>query len=365
MKNTIYLIGEVGYEVTLQNVIEQYNKLGKVDSLLMVIHSNGGSVTEGMAIFDWIKGLTKAGVKVTTRATGMCASIASVILCAAPLRQATVNATIHPHNPWVGDFQGDAKAFSGMSAVLEDVEMRLERIYSQATGKDIEAVSELLSLDQSMSVSQALEFGIINEVLVEDDTTAKAKELFNSTDKKTTIKAKFDIMANKNKGLLAQISNMFSGEQETKAALYELADGTGISTDAEGAVAVGQMVSFTESEDAVPDGSHELNNGTVIVTEGGVITEVVEAEVSAEVTREELTALQEEVREVNESNAATLSEIQDSIKMIAEQVIKAKGITTKKADIPEKDSNSKFKKVDPKASKRAGLEDYVKTRKAK
>jgi len=156
------------------------------------------------------------------------------------------------------------------------------------------------------------------------------------------------------------------GEGEVQNAVLSLADGTSITTSGEGEPQVGESVTFTESGEAVPDAAHELSDGTVITTEGGIITEVATPEASIEegaVTREEFTELQNELREQNASLQALLKDTQNSVKMLADHVVKAKATTTKPANIPTADSASKFKKTDVKAAKRSALEDYVNNKK--
>ena len=115
--------------------------------------------------------------------------------------------------------------------------------------------------------------------------------------------------------------------------------------------------------DSVATGS-----ASVAKTGGAIfsLAKVAEPEASTEegsVTREEFTALQNELKDQNASLQALLKDTQNSVKMLADHVVKAKATTTKAAVIPTKDSASKFKKTDVKAAKRVALEDYVNNKK--
>ena len=64
------------------------------------LHCDGGSVTEGWAIYDRLRA---TGKEITATAEGNCASMATIILMAAPKerRRAYENAHICVHNPWM------------------------------------------------------------------------------------------------------------------------------------------------------------------------------------------------------------------------------------------------------------------------
>ena len=76
MNNDIYLIGEVGWEITLQSVIDLVEKTDKTKPLNVHIHSQGGGVYDGLAVYNYLKGLDQ---EVHTYSAGLVASIASII----------------------------------------------------------------------------------------------------------------------------------------------------------------------------------------------------------------------------------------------------------------------------------------------
>ena len=57
MINEIYLVGEIGSEVTLATVLKQVQASDKTQPLNVHIHSGGGSVYDGIAIYNLLKSL--------------------------------------------------------------------------------------------------------------------------------------------------------------------------------------------------------------------------------------------------------------------------------------------------------------------
>lgn len=99
----IYLIGEVNENMVLR-VLTCLDKNPKRANFML--NSIGGSLSDGLAIYDRISVLPES----TVTATGVCASAATVILQAARKRRATPNAQFQVHLVDFGDLQ-DNKDF--------------------------------------------------------------------------------------------------------------------------------------------------------------------------------------------------------------------------------------------------------------
>ena len=141
----------------------------------MYIHSPGGVITAGLAIYDTMQLIEPA---VSTIAVGQTASMATVLLCAgAPgKRYALPNATVHMHQALLGG--------GGISGQASDIEIQareiirenelLRGILAAHSGQTIEKIKKDFDRDFYMNPQQALEYGLVDEILVSRATEAKA-----------------------------------------------------------------------------------------------------------------------------------------------------------------------------------------------
>jgi len=128
----------------------------------MYINSPGGVVTSGLAIYDTMKYIQP---KITTVCVGQAASMGSLLLAAGEKGQrfALPNARIMVHQP-SGGFQGQATDIEIHARETLALRERLNQIYVDHTGQDIETVRDALERDNFMSPEQAQAFGLIDKV---------------------------------------------------------------------------------------------------------------------------------------------------------------------------------------------------------
>lgn len=128
----------------------------------MYINSPGGVVSSGLAIYDTMKYIQP---KITTVCVGQAASMGSLLLTAGEkgMRFALPNARIMVHQP-SGGFQGQATDIEIHARETLALRERLNQIYVDHTGQDIETVREALERDNFMSPEQAQDFGLIDKV---------------------------------------------------------------------------------------------------------------------------------------------------------------------------------------------------------
>ena len=129
--------------------------------LYMYVNSPGGSVTAGLAIYDTMQYINP---KVHTIAMGQAASMGSLLLCGGNVRMALPNARIMLHQP-SGGAQGMASDIQIQARNILDVRNRLNNLYVHHTGQSLESIEKVMDRDTFMDVNQALEFGIIDEIL--------------------------------------------------------------------------------------------------------------------------------------------------------------------------------------------------------
>ena len=129
----------------------------------LYINSPGGSVTDGMAIYD-----TMQYVKcdVSTVCVGMCASMAAFLLSsgAKGKRIALPNAEIMIHQPSAGT-QGQITDMAIHLKRLEIIKKRMNRIMAENTGRTVEEVTAACERDNFMSAAEAKEFGLIDKII--------------------------------------------------------------------------------------------------------------------------------------------------------------------------------------------------------
>ena len=127
------------------------------------INSPGGSVTDGMAIYDTMQYIR---CDVSTICVGMAASMGAFLLSAGAKgkRMALPNAEIMIHQPSAGT-QGQITDMAIHLKRLETIKQRMNRILADNTGKPLEVVTADCERDNFMSAEEAVEYGLIDKVI--------------------------------------------------------------------------------------------------------------------------------------------------------------------------------------------------------
>jgi ATP-dependent Clp protease protease subunit len=127
------------------------------------INSPGGSVTDGMAIYDTMQYIK---CDVSTICIGMAASMGAFLLSAGTKgkRLALPNAEIMIHQPSAGT-QGQITDMAIHLRRLEIIKKRMNRILAENTGKDIETVTADCERDNFMTAEEAVAYGLIDKVI--------------------------------------------------------------------------------------------------------------------------------------------------------------------------------------------------------
>ena len=129
----------------------------------LYINSPGGSVYAGLAIYDTMQFIKP---DVQTICVGIAMSMGSLLLSggAKGKRMALPNARILIHQV-SGGFQGQGTDIEIQAREVIGLKRRLEEIYAQHTGQDIEKISRDMERDFFMSPQEATEYGIIDTVI--------------------------------------------------------------------------------------------------------------------------------------------------------------------------------------------------------
>jgi len=359
----IFILGQIGsvYEnskvvekgVELIDIVEQLSELdGDEEQIHFHINSPGGFVSVGEAIAELIQKTPNAH----TIAEEMCASIATVIHLAAPLQNRFIqsNTKYIIHNPFLQGVTGDADQLSAMADDVKKVEEKLEKVYSKATGLGKTELSGLMKVETGLTPEQCIKLNFASKI-VEPVAQQAVARIYNKEDMKNTksfidrIKAATKAFKESTEGgegmtgqevlnkqieLAKEAGNeelaKALAEREVKAAMIATDQGT-IETPLMD-IAVGDPV-MMDGEPA-PDGDYVITEGeievfmegmagegTVIVAEGGFISEIKSAEGGeggegddeAEAKIKKLEAKLKEEQEKNEK-------LEGDMKQIAEEV---------------------------------------------
>jgi ATP-dependent Clp protease protease subunit len=133
--------------------------------ITLIIHSPGGSVDAGFAVWDQIKMISSP---VTTLVTGLAASMGSILsLCAAKGRRfATPNARILIHQPSIhGGLRGQASDLEIHAREILKLRARIVSLYVEATGKDRDTIAQAIERDTWLSAEEAKDFGLIDKIV--------------------------------------------------------------------------------------------------------------------------------------------------------------------------------------------------------
>ncbi|WP_295749748.1 ATP-dependent Clp protease proteolytic subunit [uncultured Oscillibacter sp.] len=167
LNDRIVFLGEEVNATTASLIVAQLLYLEAQDpdkDIQLYINSPGGSVTDGMAIYD-----TMQYVKcdVSTICVGMAASMGAFLLSAGAKgkRIALPNAEIMIHQPSAGT-QGQITDMAIHLKRLETIKKRMNRILAENTGRSVEEVTAACERDNFMSAEEARDFGLIDKILI-------------------------------------------------------------------------------------------------------------------------------------------------------------------------------------------------------
>lgn len=173
----IYLYNEIGESwwgetTSAKDFKKELDAIGDVQTLNIYINSPGGSVFDGMAIYNQLK-RHKAFKNVYV--DGVAASIASVIALAGDKVVIPKNAYFMIHQPWSIAW-GTAVDFRKMADSLDVIEEGILNVYDERSPLLREEIKALMEAETWMTGEEALEYGFADEVSEEIQVAASVKK---------------------------------------------------------------------------------------------------------------------------------------------------------------------------------------------
>jgi ATP-dependent Clp protease protease subunit len=166
LRNRIVFVGTPINDQVANVIVAQLLYLNKEDPeapIQMYVNSPGGQVYSGLAIYDTMQMITNP---ISTVAVGVTASFGTVLLAAGTKdqRHALPHATVHMHQP-MGGAQGQASDIEIQAREILRLKERLNEILALHTGQDLEKIESDTERDFWMDAEQAVEYGLVDQVL--------------------------------------------------------------------------------------------------------------------------------------------------------------------------------------------------------
>ena len=229
------------------------------------------NVIEGWGIYDKLR---STGKEITTIVEGNAASMATVIMMAAPKerRKAYSSAQILVHNPWICPYSFDySMTADELRKAADDLQAQQDKIlnlYVERCECDREEMQALMNENKYIDTTRAKELGLIGEIIAPASASAKKGVKFNNKKNKAMAKEeKVEVKASLMSKILAKLGIKSIDEFEVNGMDLSTADGQTLTIEREeGEPQVGDKAS--------PDGEFKMPDGSTIVVSEGVITDI-------------------------------------------------------------------------------------------
>lgn len=149
-----------GWGITAREFSDELKAYGELSLISLHIHSPGGDVFEGMAIYNL---LLNHPARVEVTIDGLAASMGSVIAMAGDTITMPENAMMMVHRPW-GIQGGDADEMRRYAELLDKVESNLVSAYTKKTGLSDDEVREMLAAETWFTGPEAVEHGFADQL---------------------------------------------------------------------------------------------------------------------------------------------------------------------------------------------------------
>jgi ATP-dependent Clp protease protease subunit len=172
----VFLIGEISYQRAAEVIMKMLylDNLKRSTEISLYINSPGGSVDDTMAIYDTMRFV---GSPIATYCIGRAQSGAAIILSAGTKgkRHALPHAKIMLHQVW-GGVSGQAADIKIQAEEIIKAKRMINELLAKHTGQPIEKIAAETERDRYMTAKEAHEYGLIDEVLHEEEKEKNKEE---------------------------------------------------------------------------------------------------------------------------------------------------------------------------------------------
>lgn len=163
-RREIECVGEI-HEAAAYSMCQQLRQLAHEDpdaGITIFVNSPGGSVQDGMAIYDTMRAI---GCPIRTVCLGKAYSFGALLFMAGDRREMLPHARVMLHDPLVTNIGGTALSVAAASADLMHMRQTIAEIISEHTGHDVEEVLGVTAHDTWFSAEEAVAWGIADAVV--------------------------------------------------------------------------------------------------------------------------------------------------------------------------------------------------------
>lgn len=179
LKERIIFLSEQVDSASASVVIAQLLFLDAEDpgkDIYLYINSPGGSITDGMAIYDTMQYIKS---DVCTICVGLAASMGSVLLAAGKKgkRYALLNSEVLIHQPLIagGGLSGQTTEIKIHADHMVKTREKLNKILSERTGQPLDVIEKDTERDNYMTAEEAKKYGLIDEIMTNINDIVKEK----------------------------------------------------------------------------------------------------------------------------------------------------------------------------------------------
>jgi ATP-dependent Clp protease protease subunit len=172
----VFLIGEISYQRAAEVIMKilYLDNLKRSTEISLYINSPGGSVDDTMAVYDTIRFVNSP---VATYCIGRAQSGGALILAAGTKgrRFALPHAKVMLHQPW-GGVSGQAADIKIQAEEILKAKTMLNEILAEHTGQSVDKIAAETERDRYMTAEEAQKYGVIDEVLHEEEEDKEKKD---------------------------------------------------------------------------------------------------------------------------------------------------------------------------------------------
>ena len=305
--DTPILEGEIGFDITISSLVGLQS---------FMINSPGGSLFEGLAMYDLVN-----GSDIEVGVIGVCASAATLPLLASEKRWGTPNSRYLIHNPWDMAI-GDAASMSKTANELKAEQDRALDLYMAKLKGTRDEIQSIMNAEKILTAPEALELGLITEIRSINKTTEPTPEGSDIKNMFNQFKMYYD-MTNKDDvkkeltGIRAMLEGLSKLLNPPKNIMIQDVNGKELDFGDSASTADEIKVGSTATVDGSPaEGEFVINTGETYVFEGGELKEIKPAQddnAEMEALKTENAALKEQIQNL-ESEKLSIQNKMDTVK---------------------------------------------------